>query len=71
MVTTALSAPCTIEDLAYFPDDGKLREIVDGQMVEWDVTNIDHGFFAGVLTCSPACPCAYRIYSMNWLRSTR
>ncbi len=49
MVVAALSRPCTIEDLDHFPDDGKLREIVDGQVVEWDVTNIDHGFFAGVL----------------------
>ena len=49
MVATAPSKPSTIDDLAHFPDDGKLREIIDGQVVEWDVTNIDHGFFAGVL----------------------
>lgn len=48
MVAEASSKPCTIDDLAQFPDGGKLREIIDGQGVEWDVTNVDHGFFAGV-----------------------
>ena len=34
-----------IDDLASFPDDGRLRELVDGQVVEWDVTTYVHGFF--------------------------
>ncbi len=49
MLAAKASEPCTIDDLDAFPDDDKLREIVDGQVVEWDVTNVDHGFFAGVL----------------------
>jgi Uma2 family endonuclease len=35
----------TIDDLADFPDDGKLRELVDGRIVEWDVPNWQHGLF--------------------------
>lgn len=35
----------TIDDLAQFPDDGKRRELVDGRVVEWDVTTVEHGFF--------------------------
>lgn len=34
----------TIADLPDFPDDGKLRELVDGQIVEWDVTTARHSF---------------------------
>lgn len=34
----------TFHDLATFPDDGKLRELVDGQVVEWDVPTYEHGF---------------------------
>lgn len=34
----------TIADLATFPDDGKLRELVDGRIVEWDVTTARHSF---------------------------
>lgn len=34
-----------VDDLESFPDDGRLRELVDGQVVEWDVTNLVHGFF--------------------------
>ena len=39
----------TVADLAQFPDDGKLRELVDGQVVEWDVTNFEHGSLAAFL----------------------
>lgn len=35
----------TIDDLADFPDDGKLRELVDGQIVEWDMPGWQHGLF--------------------------
>lgn len=40
----------TIADLEQFPDDGKLRELVDGQIVEWDVTNRLHGYFMSALS---------------------
>ena len=39
----------TIYDLDQFPDDGRLRELVDGQIVEWDVTTRLHGYFMAVL----------------------
>ncbi len=43
----------TVDDLAHFPDDGKLRELAGGRIVEWDVTNLLHAFFittlAGIL----------------------
>ncbi|MGI8916514.1 MAG: Uma2 family endonuclease [Chloroflexota bacterium] len=39
----------TVADLELFPDDGKLRELVDGQVVEWDVTNFEHGSLAAFL----------------------
>ena len=34
----------TIKDLEQFPDDGKLRELVDGEIVEWDVPTYRHAF---------------------------
>ncbi len=40
----------TVADLELFPDDGKLRELVDGQVVEWDVTNFEHGSLAALLS---------------------
>ena len=40
----------TVDDLAQFPDDGKLRELVDGQIVEWDMPDTYHGFIVSVLT---------------------
>ncbi len=50
MVTTAAPARrYTIADLEAFPDDGKLRELVDGQIVEWDVTTQRHGFLETAL----------------------
>jgi len=48
-IAPAPSKRYTIDDLAEFPDDGKLRELVDGQIVEWDVTTLRHGFFITVL----------------------
>jgi Uma2 family endonuclease len=39
-----------IADLADFPDDGRLRELADGQIVEWDVTNWRHGSVIALLT---------------------
>lgn len=33
----------SIDDLAGFPDDGKLRELVGGHIVEWDVPSWRHG----------------------------
>lgn len=39
----------TVADLDRFPDDGKLRELVAGQVVEWDVPNRLHGFFMAAL----------------------
>lgn len=39
-----------VEDLALFPDDGRLRELVDGEVVEWDVTTLFHGFFVLALS---------------------
>lgn len=32
----------TVDDLDQFPDDGKLRELVDGTIVEWDVPSWKH-----------------------------
>lgn len=39
-----------IADLDNLPDDGKLRELADGQIVEWDVTNLRHGSVIALLT---------------------
>jgi Uma2 family endonuclease len=33
---------CTVDDLDQFPADGKRRELVGGQIVEWDVTTLLH-----------------------------
>ena len=44
MVTTlATTRRYTIDDLDQFPDDGKFRELVDGQVVEWDLPSQEHG----------------------------
>ncbi len=42
----------TVDDLEQFPDDGKLRELVDGQIVEWDVPSQEHGAFEAALTAT-------------------
>lgn len=34
----------SIADLEQFPDDGRLRELVDGRLVEWDVPTFRHSF---------------------------
>jgi len=39
----------SVDDLAGFPDDGKRRELVDGQIVEWDVTTLRHGILTALL----------------------
>lgn len=39
----------SIGDLAQFPDDGRLRELVGGQIVEWDVTTYRHAFIEAAL----------------------
>ena len=40
----------TVEDLAQFPDDGKLRELVDGRIEEWEVTTARHGLLMSLLS---------------------
>lgn len=40
----------TVADLESFPDDGKLRELANGQVVEWDVTNFEHGRLVALLS---------------------
>jgi Uma2 family endonuclease len=40
----------TIADLDKFPDDGRLRELVDGQIVEWGMPNRLHGYFMSALS---------------------
>jgi Uma2 family endonuclease len=32
----------TVDDLEHFPDDGKLRELVNGEIVEWDMPSWKH-----------------------------
>lgn len=39
----------TIDDLERFPVDGKRRELVGGQIVEWDVTTQRHAFLEALL----------------------
>ena len=39
----------SIHDLDQFPNDGRLRELVDGQIVEWDVTTYRHAFIEAAL----------------------
>ena len=48
-MTTRTERRYTIDDLACFPDDGKRRELVDGRIVEWDVTTLRHGVFVNLL----------------------
>ena len=40
----------TIDDLDDFPDDGRLRELVDGRIVEWDVPSRRNGLLESELT---------------------
>lgn len=49
MVTAASPRLYTIDDLADFPDDGKRRELVDGNIVEWDGSDFEHAFFLAAL----------------------
>jgi len=48
-MAVATSKRYSVDDLAQFPDDGKLRELSGGRLVEWDVTNYRHGLFANLL----------------------
>lgn len=48
-MTVATAQRYSVDDLAGFPDDGKRRELVDGHVVEWDVTTLRHGFLAALL----------------------
>ncbi len=49
-MTVAVETRCyTIHDLEQFPVDGKLRELVGGQIVEWDVTTQRHAFLEALL----------------------
>jgi len=50
MVTTlAPTRRYTVDDLDQFPDDGKLRELVNGQIVEWDVPSRQHALLEAEL----------------------
>lgn len=40
----------SIDGLDDFPDDGKLRELVDGRIVEWDMPDQEHGRLLALLT---------------------
>jgi len=48
MAATA-SRRYTTDDLEPFPDDGRLRELVDGQVVEWGLANLRHGLVINAL----------------------
>ena len=48
-MATAASRRYTIDDLEQFPDDGRLRELVDGQVVEWAVADLRHGLVINAL----------------------
>ena len=49
MAAAPTSRRYTIDDLDQFPDDGRLRELVNGEVVEWDVTDFRHGLVIGLL----------------------
>lgn len=40
----------TVDDLDQFPDDGRLRELVNGEIVEWDVPLWEHAALEAELT---------------------
>lgn len=40
----------SFNDLANFPDDGKRRELIDGQVLEWDVPTYRHSFLMVALS---------------------
>lgn len=50
MAAPAAARRYTVDDLAGFPDDGRRRELADGRIVEWGVTNFRHGYVLAVLT---------------------
>ena len=43
-------ARLTIADLAHYPDDGKLRELVAGEVVEWELPNRLHAYLLAILS---------------------
>jgi Uma2 family endonuclease len=49
MAATTASRRYSTDDLGQFPDDGRLRELVDGQVVEWGVANLRHGLVINAL----------------------
>lgn len=49
MAAAPTSRRYTIDDLDQFPDDGRLRELVNGEVVEWGVTDFRHGLVIGLL----------------------
>jgi Uma2 family endonuclease len=47
---STIESPCyTIHDLELLPADGRLRELVGGQIVEWDVTTQRQAFLEALL----------------------
>lgn len=40
----------TVDDLEQFPDDGKFRELVNGEIVEWDMPSWKHAVLEAELT---------------------
>ena len=54
MIASRAQTPATtrysVDDLDQFPNDGKLRELVDGQIVEWGVTTAYHGWLLVALS---------------------
>lgn len=49
VVAQILPRRYTLADLDGFPDDGNLRELVDGQVVEWDMPTWYHGFILNAI----------------------
>jgi len=49
-IATVETKRYTVDDLADWPDDGKMRELVDGQIVEWGMTSVCHASLGALLT---------------------
>ena len=49
-IATVETKRYTVDDLADWPDDGKMRELVDGQIVEWGMTSVRHASLGALLT---------------------
>ncbi|MGI8914487.1 MAG: Uma2 family endonuclease [Chloroflexota bacterium] len=51
MVTAAVETKrYTVDDLADIPDDGRIRELVDGQILDWGMTSVRHASLESLLT---------------------